>query len=333
MRSVSSSARCASASIASRRAWRSSTRCSPTTAPRSTAPYYHLAEAMNNPKPVQARIPMCIGGVGRRRTIPLVARHADHWNYGGSDPDEFAELRSVLHEACASIGREPERDHVQLPDPLRVRRRRSCAPGSRRWKRRAPIWRSSRSRSRSRRRSSSESRRRSADRSRTGWALGWLFLYSFDSFSCDSLRRGSWGTVDVRSSRTKGVVHGRSAGSRRRHHRWHTRHRPRHRRGVPRRRCAGGHHRHERREGRAGRSRRSIDPTTRCSSRPTSSNEPTANGPIDEAVARFGKVDILVNNAGGASNHAPVADLTDEAFEDALRWNLWSTFWSSAAMR
>ena len=50
---------------------------------------------------------------------------------------------------------------------------------------------------------------------------------------------------------------------------------------------------------------------------------------IDEAVARFGKVDIVVNNAGGASNHAPVADLTDEAFDDALRWNLWSTLWSS----
>jgi 3-hydroxybutyrate dehydrogenase len=50
---------------------------------------------------------------------------------------------------------------------------------------------------------------------------------------------------------------------------------------------------------------------------------------IDEAIAHFGKVDILVNNAGGASNHAPVADLTDEAFDDALRWNLWSTFWCS----
>ena len=50
---------------------------------------------------------------------------------------------------------------------------------------------------------------------------------------------------------------------------------------------------------------------------------------IDEAVARFGKVDILVNNAGGATNHAPVADLTDEALDDALRWNLWSTFWCS----
>jgi 3-hydroxybutyrate dehydrogenase len=50
---------------------------------------------------------------------------------------------------------------------------------------------------------------------------------------------------------------------------------------------------------------------------------------IDETIERFGKVDILVNNAGGAANHAPVADLTDESLEDALRWNLWSTFWSS----
>ena len=50
---------------------------------------------------------------------------------------------------------------------------------------------------------------------------------------------------------------------------------------------------------------------------------------VDEAVARFGRIDILVNNAGGATNHAPVAQLTDEALEDALKWNLWSTFWCS----
>jgi 3-hydroxybutyrate dehydrogenase len=50
---------------------------------------------------------------------------------------------------------------------------------------------------------------------------------------------------------------------------------------------------------------------------------------IDTTVKKFGKVDILVNNAGGADNHAPVASLTDEALEDALKWNLWSTFWCS----
>ena len=35
---------------------------------------------------------------------------------------------------------------------------------------------------------------------------------------------------------------------------------------------------------------------------------------IDGTVERFGRIDILVNNAGGAANHAPVAQLTDEAF-------------------
>ena len=50
---------------------------------------------------------------------------------------------------------------------------------------------------------------------------------------------------------------------------------------------------------------------------------------VDQAVQHFGRIDIMVNNAGGATNHAPVANLTDEALEDALKWNLWSTFWCS----
>ena len=48
---------------------------------------------------------------------------------------------------------------------------------------------------------------------------------------------------------------------------------------------------------------------------------------VVEGTVEFGRIDILVNNAGGAANHAPVVELTDEAMEDALRWNVWSTFW------
>ncbi len=48
---------------------------------------------------------------------------------------------------------------------------------------------------------------------------------------------------------------------------------------------------------------------------------------IDGTVERYGRIDILVNNAGGASMFAPVAELSDEAMEEALRWNFWATFW------
>src|SRR4051794_1773240 len=50
---------------------------------------------------------------------------------------------------------------------------------------------------------------------------------------------------------------------------------------------------------------------------------------VDSAVEKFGRIDIMVNNAGGGENHAPVVELTDEAMQEALTWNLWSTFWGT----
>lgn len=49
---------------------------------------------------------------------------------------------------------------------------------------------------------------------------------------------------------------------------------------------------------------------------------------VDGTVEHFGRIDIAVANAGGGSNHAPVAQLTDEAMQDALLWNFWHTFWT-----
>lgn len=49
---------------------------------------------------------------------------------------------------------------------------------------------------------------------------------------------------------------------------------------------------------------------------------------VDGTVEHFGKLDILVCNAGGGSNHAPIAQLTDEAMQDSMVWNFWHTFWS-----
>jgi F420-dependent oxidoreductase-like protein len=69
--------------------------------------YYQLDNAMNNPKPVQRPLPVCIGGKGKRRTLPMTAKYAHHWNYSGTEPAEFVECRDVLYQNCADIGRDP----------------------------------------------------------------------------------------------------------------------------------------------------------------------------------------------------------------------------------
>ena len=75
--------------------------------------YFTLSEARNNPPGVQKpHPPICIGGKGERRTLPLVARYADHWDCPVwqtpvPEVDEFRAKRDVLHEACAAIGRDP----------------------------------------------------------------------------------------------------------------------------------------------------------------------------------------------------------------------------------
>lgn len=54
-------------------------------------------------------------------------------------------------------------------------------------------------------------------------------------------------------------------------------------------------------------------------------------GFIEAVVERYGQVDILVNNAGGSSGFAPVAELSDEAWQQAAAWILHSAFWATRA--
>jgi NAD(P)-dependent dehydrogenase (short-subunit alcohol dehydrogenase family) len=53
------------------------------------------------------------------------------------------------------------------------------------------------------------------------------------------------------------------------------------------------------------------------------------NNLIDEAADRYGSVDILVNNAGGSDGYALVHELSDEAWENALNWNINAVFWGT----
>ena len=69
--------------------------------------WFRTVDASCLPKPVQARLPIWIGGVGEKRTIPLAAAHADGWNAAYVPPEEFRRLGEVLDAACERVDRDP----------------------------------------------------------------------------------------------------------------------------------------------------------------------------------------------------------------------------------
>ena len=70
--------------------------------------YYQLRDARNEPKgPQRPHPPICIGGSGEKRTLRTTAKYAQHWNFLGGTPEQFALKRDVLHAHCAEIGRDP----------------------------------------------------------------------------------------------------------------------------------------------------------------------------------------------------------------------------------
>ena len=69
--------------------------------------YYHLNDAIANPKPVQKPHPPIWIGASGESTLRLVARHADVWNAaGGGDAAKMKELVAKLEEACGVVGRD-----------------------------------------------------------------------------------------------------------------------------------------------------------------------------------------------------------------------------------
>jgi F420-dependent oxidoreductase-like protein len=69
--------------------------------------WYNLVEARNEPRPVQSKLPIWIGGSGEKRTLRIAAQSADGWNVPFVSPDTFARKRDVLHQHCVDVGRDP----------------------------------------------------------------------------------------------------------------------------------------------------------------------------------------------------------------------------------
>ena len=66
--------------------------------------FYELRDALCQPRPVQPRLPILIGGSGRTKTLRTTARYADIWN-GYGPPDRIAATSDVLRERCDELGR------------------------------------------------------------------------------------------------------------------------------------------------------------------------------------------------------------------------------------
>ena len=61
--------------------------------------------------------PICIGGMGEKRTLPLAAKYAQHWNYEGTDPKVLEQKLQILRQCCEEIGRSP--DEIKISGKVR----------------------------------------------------------------------------------------------------------------------------------------------------------------------------------------------------------------------
>ena len=101
-------------------------------APSFSGRYYSTDAALNVPRPIRPEgIPILVGGSGERRTLKLVARHADACNLFG-DAATISHKLEVLDRHCEAEGvtRRPSPDAARRPGHRRDHGRgRAAGPG------------------------------------------------------------------------------------------------------------------------------------------------------------------------------------------------------------
>ncbi len=73
-----------------------------------TGQHFNLTNARNEPRPIQSKLPIWIGGGGEKRTLKIAAKYSDGWNVPFIAPEAFAHKNSILDEHCAAVGRDPK---------------------------------------------------------------------------------------------------------------------------------------------------------------------------------------------------------------------------------
>ena len=85
-----------------------------------TGRYYHLTDALCRPRPVQAHLPILVGGSGPRKTLRTVALRADAWNTSGT-VDEVRDKLAILDEHCLEVGRDRAEIELTVSFPIVIR--------------------------------------------------------------------------------------------------------------------------------------------------------------------------------------------------------------------
>jgi len=82
--------------------------------------FYTLKEALCEPRPIQAHLPILVGGSGLKKTLRSVARHADAWNTSG-DAETVKGYLDVLAGHCADAGRDMSEIELTISFPTIIR--------------------------------------------------------------------------------------------------------------------------------------------------------------------------------------------------------------------
>jgi F420-dependent oxidoreductase-like protein len=103
--------------------------------------YYTVADAFNNPKPMQKpHPPITIGGSGEKTMLKIVAKYADRWNCPAGYRS-FEHKLDVLKQHCQAVGR--DFNSINISEQLLVCIGATDAEVEDKWKisQRLPFWR------------------------------------------------------------------------------------------------------------------------------------------------------------------------------------------------
>ncbi len=88
--------------------------------------FYTLHDAVCEPRPVQVRLPILIGGSGRRKTLRTVALRGDAWNTAGT-LDAVRDADAALRSHCGEVGRDEATIERTVSFPIVIRSTRTAA--------------------------------------------------------------------------------------------------------------------------------------------------------------------------------------------------------------